>query len=230
MSGNTTVVLRKDKNAPAQQPAEREQMLRQLLLCGTIREAREYAEDHGALAVLARIALREGTAFAELARTALRYPAIAAELRDMVQSAYSDVCAASRMNALFFKFASKEYDFGTQRLIVETLRAWTKEPRGSREEFAAEDFFRVLAERDLAASLHAEERRRARAQWRPRSLDEEICTRLYHPDLGVPDFIDWMGDQPHGDYELIMDLLREGAREGHGCAARARDILRHLEP
>lgn len=157
MSGNTTVVLRQEPGFSRSETDAHEQELRRLFVCGTIREAREYADDHGALVVLGRMTQREGTAFAELAHTILRYPAIIAELRDMAHGAQSDERAASRMNALFFKFASEERDFGTQRLIVETMREWIKEPVGSRKKFVADNFFRVLVERDIAVAARAQE-------------------------------------------------------------------------
>lgn len=230
MSGNTTVVLRQEQGLSRSETDAYEQELRRLLFCGTIREAREYAEDHDALTVLAKMTRREGTAIAALADKALQYRAILAEFRDMAQGAYSDGRAASRMNALFFKFAEKECDFGLQRLIMETMRAWTKELQGSREKFVADDFFRILADRDAEAAAQAEQRRHVQSQRHTRSLADEVCTRLYHSDWGVPDFINWIGDQLQDDYALIMDLLREGARPDHGCSARAREILRHLEP
>ncbi|MDO8584719.1 MAG: hypothetical protein Q7R85_01190 [bacterium] len=145
MAGNTTVVLRRDANVSSSQAAEHERVLRHLLLCGTIREARSYAEDCGVLAMLGMLIRRERTAIAVLAREALRYPGVLTELRESITTAYSDECAASRIVALFAQLASAEREFGLQRVIHEMMRdAATREPEGSRMRFVAAEFYKWL--------------------------------------------------------------------------------------
>ncbi|GEM_PF-6970981 len=224
MMGDTTVILRKGEDVPVSQSENYEAELRRLLFCDTIVAAREYAEDRCILGMLAKLARREGTAIGELAQQALRYPVVLAELRESIVTAPSSECAATRIQALFLQIASKECEFGLQRMIGEIMRdAAAHEPEGSRMRFVAEEFLRCVAKiKEGASSACPSKGRLPSTVWAVQFL----CSGAY----SIPNFMDWMGMQPRDDLRSIVDLLRERMQKRDYGWELAQTVLRCLEP
>lgn len=223
MAGDTTVVLRKDKDVPAPQPGSHEAELRRLLLCGTIRAAREYAEERSVLGILGRLAQCEGTAIAELARQALFYPATSAEFAGKAAAMSSNTAAAWMVSDLFNDLLRDDRDLPRQRVIVEIMRAWAAQERDARQQFVGNDFLRLVYSKKNKGLVLADQQVRLPAK-------QGAFDALSAGDYSIPSFLDWMCAQPQDELEPIMEMLRERVRRrGYGWEL-ARTLLGHLEP